>query len=228
MTSRRRDSAMVKRMVSSVCLGVIVNLAVAWGLTLWSPNFVVSRIAMGDIVYIESDKFYWEIAAGYQSKHEYYIPMDGRLSYAGPPGTTSGHRYAGWPMLGVYSRVTLSRRPFTATNRSGRATTYYEAIGGWGLPTSELIRRGYPTNHLPAWLRAQPERRLPLVPLWPGFAINTLFYGSLAWVTLFAITRAKQRRRRDRGCCIACAYPVENLETCPECGTTANPRTMVQ
>ena len=45
---------------------------------------------------------------------------------------------------------------------------------GWELPPSEILSRGLQTSALPAWLHAQAERRLPLVPLWPGFVIDTL------------------------------------------------------
>ena len=62
---------------------------------------------------------------------------------------------------------------------------------------------------------------LPLLPLWPGFAINTVFYALmllLAWRTLGTIRRAARRRR---GRCAACGYERGGLDAnaaCPECG----------
>src|SRR5262245_36915851 len=56
-----------------------------------------------------------------------------------------------------------------------------------------------------SWLEL---RVLPLMPLWPGFAINTVFYAAILWL-LFAFPFALRRRRRiKRGLCPACAYPV--------------------
>lgn len=63
---------------------------------------------------------------------------------------------------------------------------------------------------------------LPLLPLWPGFAINTIFYALLlflAWRTPGLIRRAVRRRR---GRCVRCGYDRSGLdagEACPECGT---------
>lgn len=62
---------------------------------------------------------------------------------------------------------------------------------------------------------------LPLLPLWPGFLINTLFYALLlfgAW-RVPGVVRRTLRRRRGR--CIACGYDRDGLDpdaACPECG----------
>ncbi len=65
---------------------------------------------------------------------------------------------------------------------------------------------------------------LPLLPLWPGFAINTGFYALLlfiAWRTPGVIRRTVRRRR---GRCAACGYDRGGLDAgaaCPECGAGA-------
>jgi predicted amidophosphoribosyltransferase len=59
---------------------------------------------------------------------------------------------------------------------------------------------------------------LPLLPIWPGFAIDTLFYAAILW-GLFAAPFALRRRRRiKRGLCPKCAYPVGESDVCTECG----------
>jgi hypothetical protein len=61
-------------------------------------------------------------------------------------------------------------------------------------------------------------RLLPLGVIWPGFAINTIFYAAILWL-LFATPFAVRRRiRARRGQCPACAYPVGASEVCTECG----------
>jgi hypothetical protein len=68
---------------------------------------------------------------------------------------------------------------------------------------------------------------LPLRPIWPGFAINTLFYAAILWL-LFALPGALRRWRRiKRGLCPACAYPVGASDLCTECGKPVNPRNVV-
>jgi hypothetical protein len=63
---------------------------------------------------------------------------------------------------------------------------------------------------------------LPLRPLWPGFAINTVFYAAILWM-LFAVTGAMRGwRRAKRGLCVKCGYDLRgrgaNSTACPECG----------
>ena len=59
---------------------------------------------------------------------------------------------------------------------------------------------------------------LPLRPLWPGFAINTLVYAAVPWLLFAAPGRVRRWRRIRRGLCIKCAYPVGTSEVCTECG----------
>ena len=77
---------------------------------------------------------------------------------------------------------------------------------------------------VPQWLRPAEikglfgGRVLPLHPLWPGFALNTIFYAAIAWM-LFAMPFTIRRRRRiKRGECVRCAYPVGTSPACTECG----------
>ena len=75
-------------------------------------------------------------------------------------------------------------------------------------------------------------RRLPLKPVWPGFAINTILYAAALWLVFCAGPGFVRRRiRRRRGQCLHCGYDLRGqpgAETgasakCPECG---NPDTL--
>jgi len=59
---------------------------------------------------------------------------------------------------------------------------------------------------------------LPLRPLWPGFAINTLFYAGVLWVLFCGPFALRRMIRRRRGRCPACAYPIGQSPVCTECG----------
>jgi hypothetical protein len=61
-------------------------------------------------------------------------------------------------------------------------------------------------------------RALPLIPIWPGFAINTIFYAAILWLLFAAPGLIRRRRRIKRGLCPACAYPVGDSAVCTECG----------
>ena len=74
-----------------------------------------------------------------------------------------------------------------------------------------------------AWpLETNPMRALPLRPLWPGFAINTIFYAAILWLPVAGLGALRRRRRIKRGLCPACAYDLRGRGTqsltCPECG----------
>jgi len=68
---------------------------------------------------------------------------------------------------------------------------------------------------------------LPTVPS-VGFIANSTLFACFYTMIMFLIIFAKSKLKTKRGLCSQCAYPLENLKTCPECGTPADPRTMVQ
>ena len=60
---------------------------------------------------------------------------------------------------------------------------------------------------------------VPLRPIWPGFAINTLFYAAILWLFSLGPVTAHRMIRRKRGRCIKCGYDVSHAphDRCPEC-----------
>ena len=63
-------------------------------------------------------------------------------------------------------------------------------------------------------------KALPLRPIWPGFAINTVFYAAILWLLAFGLFAARRVIRRKRGLCLKCGYDLRGAEheVCPECG----------
>jgi hypothetical protein len=114
------------------------------------------------------------------------------------PDSTSWHvvEARGWPLLALRSEY---------TNKVW--------VSGFALP-----RKPGPSHHL------ELIRSLPLRSLWPGFAINTIFYAAIVWM-LFAVPGMVRRRvRRKRGKCAARGYSLrENVSAkCPECGRSCD------
>lgn len=58
----------------------------------------------------------------------------------------------------------------------------------------------------------------PLGPLWPGQLVNSAFYGVLMFGAMTAARALGRGRRRRKGLCPWCAYPVGNTGPCSECG----------
>lgn len=78
-----------------------------------------------------------------------------------------------------------------------------------------------PNKYWPWW---ESPRLLPLRPLWPGFAINTMLYAATLWLFWTAPFALRRRRRIKRHLCPACAYPVGDSPICTECGAAVQPR----
>lgn len=104
----------------------------------------------------------------------------------------------GWPM------VAMERRTFSAFTIPGRdesdAGALASPLGG--------VERGVAVGAV----------RLPVLPAWPGLAVNMLVYAGVCWVVVFAPGEARRWRRRRAGRCAACGYDTRGLASCPECG----------
>ncbi len=61
-------------------------------------------------------------------------------------------------------------------------------------------------------------RALPLRPVWPGFAVNTLLYATLLWLLTCLAIAVRCFLRLRRGHCPKCAYPTGESAVCTECG----------
>ena len=98
--------------------------------------------------------------------------------------------------------------------------------GRWDAPTNGW-RNGLSTSYV--WPLVHDElkgpalwRRLPLAPIWPGFAINTLFYAALLWLGFCGPFALRRQIRRKHGRCVKCGYDLRGAPGtdagCPECG----------
>ena len=70
-------------------------------------------------------------------------------------------------------------------------------------------------------------RPLAVLPIWSGFAINTVFYAAMLWLLAFGPFTARRFIRNKRGHCIKCGYDLRGSsggggEVCPECGTSTS------
>jgi hypothetical protein len=142
-------------------------------------------------------------AFGLRMRH-FLGDMDGRLNPSNMHDTTTKSNVtpvvgtevsAGWPMK------SLAGMQWTSTE--GRSTRVQTSLYRW--------RR---------WPAPASGRSIPYKPVWPGFAINTIFYAAVLWV-LFALPgKVRRWRRIKRGQCASCGYSLRDItsEKCPECG----------
>ena len=215
MTRRRIITRVIVFVLLLIAGGAIVNVAVAWGCAAYLYHFFDERFLMR----APFPTTVLDSPCGYDFKYDgdtpepYEFGIDGYyLTY-----TRDVRRY-GLPCLAVQSIV------YGYADRGGW-------VGGWDLPWKQKLLRGYPTQRLPQWVRASPHDRLAIVPLWPGFAINTIFYAAALWLVFCAAPGFVRRRiGRRRGRCLHCGYDLRGQRPgaeagasrkCPECGRSA-------
>ncbi len=59
---------------------------------------------------------------------------------------------------------------------------------------------------------------VPIRPVRPGFALNTIFYATLLWLLIPGPFALRRFLRVRRGLCPKCAYPMGESSVCTECG----------
>jgi hypothetical protein len=120
-----------------------------------------------------------------------------------------------------------------------RAGFPLEAVTGerWDFGFTLAAPMPWPATPIPVWKNGDEHRNavsldrprllggssfrmLAWNPLWPGFAINTIFYAAILWMLFAAPFALRRRRRIKRGLCPKCAYPVGARDVCTECGAS--------
>ncbi|MEE9128822.1 MAG: hypothetical protein V3T84_02305 [Phycisphaerales bacterium] len=218
------------KLVVFLLLGVVVNVAVAWGLSV----LLIGR-AEPDMQYIErrdgsADLEPW-----------------GVIRACGIEGVYVGFHFEieGWLGRWLHPKIDPQVRPRLdwSTLRSGSleearrlvdAGVFGEVGAGWPLKCLGYRVRVLEPDNVDSAIaydwglpveRGLSEpidllgRILPLRPIWLGFAINTVFYAMILSVP-FAPFTLRRLIRRKRGLCINCGYDLRGAEheACPECG----------
>jgi hypothetical protein len=230
---RRGIRRIVIRAGIFLLLGAIVNIAVAWGCVGIAPFILHAKsgrwpeglmdVDTEDIRWIERSCYQgpigqiklYDSASGIGVERRMYLVDAERIPGGGMRMSTTFLRTgtpvriaAGWPFFALQGGFVSPSRNFNTFAPFG-AERLVDAI------------------KLPAWLASRPgmsDRRLPLAPIWPGSAINTLFYAAILWLLFAAPFALRRMRRTKRGLCPACAYPVGASDLCTECGKPVNPR----
>jgi hypothetical protein len=146
-------------------------------------------------------------------------------------------------LLGAIVNVAVAWGCETSTGRFGRSERLVEERDNDGRVVYAYLRSndaGWPLRALSCGRHEEglpleldfayrlglkgKDPSLPIRPIWPGFAINTLFYGGILWLLFAAPVALRRWRRVRRGLCPACAYPVGESAVCTECGAAVTPK----
>ena len=182
---------MIARVVVFLLLGAVVNVAVAWGCHAWAPQ---NRFDVDPPQQSEVPTFFdksWD------------PPSHERIRVVVLGGF--GYRWFVWDL----SSDPMKPRHLSVTH------------AGWPCEAlSAQVHDGDVRRGVVVALLNKKSRVRPLNPIWPGFAINTLFYAAILWLLFAAPGRVRRWRRIRRGLCAKCAYPVGTSEVCTECGAS--------
>jgi hypothetical protein len=220
----------MRRRLVTICvcllLGAIVNVAVAWGLSLWGKLPWSAQIEFLEQTPPDLEEF---VPPNWVDSNTHVVmrPLK-RSSIAGlkiiqltsisvsiGPGQITRPvprvlhlQRAGWPLLALECTGHLEWKDSPSNGDQILVPRWHAGfnVGSAFSPRTEDL-------YCPTY-----ERPLPLQPLWPGFAINTVFYAAIVWL-LFAVPgRIRRFIRIRRGRCGACGYPIGTSDVCTECG----------
>lgn len=123
---------------------------------------------------------------------------------------------AGWPRRSLASFVVIQPVPSVPFNWSIDPIPWNHGIN----PPKQLHAQGLLDLQTDsgAIFRRGTSRPLPLMPIYSGLLVNSLFYAGCVFVLLQAPREVRRFRRARRGLCVQCAYELRDLTTCPECG----------
>jgi len=213
--------------------GAAVNVAVAWGLASL-PNAGVFGEPVDDaeighedgskiigmvlrkigtsyvaIVYLQGPpREYWENVEAFIHRQPPFARRHVVRWFGGNDALTPRSRYLaviarGWPL---HSLCSIEEIGFN--QQSGRRDGITDE-GAIVIPMNSRPNTGFAPFYAIA---------LPCLPIWPGFAINTIFYAMILWGLFATPGMIRRRWRVRRGKCPACGYPVGTSAVCTECG----------
>jgi hypothetical protein len=198
---RRRVRAVALRVLLFAAIGAAATVLVAWGFCeavvqrrLWT------KYQGGTAGYWVSDGVGWGLqdvrGAGF------HYAMVSRLPKL-PPGAIGTLRPGAMPWV---DRAPIGQPPRTWAVAAGWPKLSLAARGPvatgrqWGAERSGLT--SYATD-----------------PIWPGFLVDTAFWGGAAFVVWSVPGLVRRGVRRRRGRCVGCGYELNGLAVCPECGS---------
>ena len=186
-----------------VLAGAIVNVAVAWGICTIQYNLRIDR-------YWNNDELPFEVASHIRNPLVFQFEVAPRIDVETFAGGTN------WVLI-------YGADPFTIelSVEAGLPLTVLH-----GVHHSQVSRSGVFNRRAGIVRVANPDSRIrgmPYLPIWPGFAINTIFYAGILWLLVAAPFKLRRFIRMKRQRCPGCGYPVGTSPVCTECGVPVTP-----
>jgi hypothetical protein len=207
------------RILLSLFLGALTNIAIAWASCLWLPT------APSEVTYFED----------WQTRFPDVHPVPGRGDSITAAHLYERSRVTEYSMDCVTqgSESPLSQvKTLTHRNVTCRAgfplPSFVGTVPGtpdaifWPRTTFDWCKKHAGAVRV-QWPGTEP-RALPYGPLWPGLLLNTASYAAGAWLLIALPGTIRHRRRVRHNLCPHCAYPIGTSPVCTECGRPLEPR----
>ncbi len=203
-------------------LGALANVAVAWWCAGWSNTPGGSRFIASPP---QGDQWPCEVPADWPARAEFGRAEKGvvqtvvmRWTYGTPPQLDASvdSRLYGWPLrsLSVHTLYRQSARSAVQAVPS----TWREQCALCGAALVDSSKCAPPCNAVNVLRIGAQQRPIPVGVIWPGFAVNTLFYAVVLGLLICGPFALRRFIRRKRGRCPACGYPAGESAVRSECG----------
>ena len=234
--------------------GAVVNVAVAWGSavsggfsTLPGDSYGVRSAGYGGLLGDDYIGTRWRVSTGERVNLLFGLG-------SAPETLARQMEMEGFiPRWGMHLVSDLRREvpDSEASRRAFHAKVVSRTIDARGWPLPALwggLQTLTESQRARVWLQDEPVQRafwaislsrsrlgfippqqlrfLPLAPIWPSFAVDTLFYATLLWLLIPGPFVLRRFVRLRRGLCPKCAYPTGELGVCTECGHELPRRSM--
>ncbi len=218
------------KLVVFLLLGAIVNVAVAWGCVLSFPVVNQPGVILREPISPES----WEHRSVQRTVGRTRInwlryerrpyPLSLKAGSPAPsritviPDQSGSRELTGWPLRAL--TCANPTQSFLYDGDPSGSSSYYD-FGP--TPLSDVVNGITVGHESVGGLIGRSRliwRALPYQPIWPGFAISTVFYAVTLWLLLFNLSIVRRYARFERGHCPRCGYELRGdfSAGCPECG----------
>jgi hypothetical protein len=217
-------------------IGAILNILIAWTCVAVSKSRMFNARRLGQLRTAQYDEEERLTKAGkpplndrylallFESRGTQLVMIDEDSADSPQPIRMTRHD-AGWPALAMRAeqwRGVNGKPVISAGAKLGTLVLDYPALPVMSVvpPTAQAAPPTIPraVQAIIPPPRQGTDQLLPLRPIWPGFAINTIFYAGIAWLCWLLFTMSMRTQRRLRGLCGRCAYPIGVSPVCTECG----------
>ena len=219
------------KLVLFLLAGAIINVAVAW-----APFFrltEVSPVPSCSRAWPFESEFGPEVGTVLDSCFDWWLPVDcqeaclraGEIQHL-PTDVSRVYFTSGdtWAVAVAPQDISTTGPSWYSANRGMNIRW----AAGWptrcveGFQYVRAVDMGYardPFFRTSDGLIAIGSIHIPLGPLSPGFAINTIFYAAVLWVLFAVPVKVRRWRRIKRGQCASLRGTPDTVK-CPECGAT--------